>query len=93
MKRFQRWLKKWMVNYMDLPADVIMDLPRLTMIGQLHVYIENHRGVVRFTNTELRLALKEGELVISGNQFIIKTILPEEILLEGIIEHVYYEKP
>ncbi len=82
-----------MVNYMDLPADVIMDLPRLTMIGQLHVYIENHRGVVRFTNTELRLALKEGELVISGNQFIIKTILPEEILLEGIIEHVYYEKP
>ncbi|MCR6096785.1 sporulation protein YqfC [Salipaludibacillus agaradhaerens] len=93
MKRFQHWLKKWMVNYMDLPADVIMDLPRLTMIGQLHVYIENHRGVVRFTNTELRLALKEGELVISGNQFIIKTILPEEILLEGIIEHVYYEKP
>lgn len=82
-----------MVNYMDLPADVIMDLPRLTMIGQLHVYIENHRGVVRFTDKELRLALKEGELVISGNHFIIKTILPEEILLEGTIEHVYYEIP
>lgn len=92
MKRFQTWIKRWMVDHMDLPEDVVMDLPRLTMIGQVHLYIENHKGVVRFTNNELRLALNEGQLIISGDRLVIKSILPEEILLEGFIHQVTYDK-
>ncbi|SER70531.1 sporulation protein YqfC [Salipaludibacillus aurantiacus] len=90
MKKFQTWIKKWMVDQMDLPADVVMDLPRLTMVGHLHVYIENHQGVIRFTDKELRLAMTEGQIIIQGEGFIIKSILPEEILLEGIINHIHY---
>ena len=75
---------------MELPADVMMDLPRVTMVGQLHIYIENHKGLLLFTDNELRLLLKQGQLLINGNSFVIKTILPEEILLEGKIEEVHY---
>ncbi|MBM7691807.1 sporulation protein YqfC [Peribacillus deserti] len=89
----QKWgqkLRQLMMNSMDLPQDVIMDLPRITMIGQLHIYIENHRGLLTFTDTELRLMLKNGQLLIKGSSFSIKAILPEEILLEGKIEHVFF---
>jgi sporulation protein YqfC len=68
----------------------MMDLPRITMIGQIHIYIENHRGLITFTEKELRLLLKQGQLQIKGNSFVIKTILPEEILLEGKIDQVIY---
>jgi len=68
----------------------MMDLPRITMIGQLHIYIENHRGLLTFSDKEVRLLLKQGQLLIKGNAFVIKTILPEEIMLEGKIEHVQY---
>jgi sporulation protein YqfC len=68
----------------------MMDLPRITMVGQLHIYIENHRGLLTFTDTELRLLLKQGQLLIKGEAFVIKTILPEEILLEGKINQVLY---
>ena len=61
-----------------------------TMIGQLHIYIENHRGVLRFSENELRLLLNRGQLLIKGDRFIIKTILPEELLLEGKIEQVLF---
>lgn len=81
-----------MTEQMDLPADVMMDLPRVTMIGNFHIYIENHKGVIRFTKTELRLRLTEGELLVIGNEFVIKNILPEEMLLEGIIEDVRFIK-
>ncbi|WP_280768504.1 sporulation protein YqfC [Salipaludibacillus daqingensis] len=90
MRRFQMWIKRWMVDHMDLPEDVVMDLPRITMIGQVHIYIENHKGLIKFTNNELRLALSEGEMIISGERFVIKTILPEEILLEGYIHQISY---
>ena len=68
----------------------MMDLPRITMIGQLHIYIENHRGLIAFTENEIRLQLSKGQLSIQGNAFVIKTILPEEILLEGVITSVSF---
>ncbi|WP_077618851.1 sporulation protein YqfC [Bacillus sinesaloumensis] len=89
-KNLSQRMKRWITNKMELPADVMMDLPRITMIGQLHIYIENHRGLLTFTDKEVRLLLKQGQLLIKGNSFVIKTILPEEIMLEGKIEHVQY---
>ncbi|MFE5427020.1 MULTISPECIES: sporulation protein YqfC [Bacillaceae] len=83
-------VKQLMTKTMDLPQDVMMDLPRITMIGQLHIYIENHRGLLAFTDSEVRLMLKNGQLLIKGNAFVIKTILPEEIMLEGKIDKVYF---
>jgi len=75
---------------MDLPPDVLLELPRITMIGQIHIYIENHRGLLVYSDKELRLLLKNGQLLIKGKDFVLKTMLPEEILLEGVIEHVYF---
>lgn len=89
MRKLQQ-MKSWMTKKMDLPADVLMDLPRITLIGQIHIYIENHRGLLVFSDTEVRLLLKQGQLLIKGNSFVIKTILPEELLLEGTIEQVLF---
>ncbi|MBL5813874.1 sporulation protein YqfC [Bacillus sporothermodurans] len=80
-KKWSRILRSWMTNKMELPQDVMMDLPRITMIGQIHIYIENHRGLLTFSDREVRLLLKQGQLLIKGQSFVIKTILPEEILL------------
>ncbi|MFD1358239.1 sporulation protein YqfC [Fictibacillus halophilus] len=91
MGKLRQQVSKWMMQNLELPADVVMDLPRITMIGQLHIYIENHRGVKAFSNEQLKLKLKQGTLVISGREFVIKTILPEEILLEGNISSVDFE--
>ncbi|PGL72631.1 MULTISPECIES: sporulation protein YqfC [Bacillaceae] len=79
-----------MSSKMDLPPDVLLELPRITMLGQLHIYIENHRGLLVYSDNELRLLMKQGQLLIKGKDFILKTMLPEEILLEGEIEHVYF---
>lgn len=89
-KKWGQIVRNWMAKKMDLPQDVMMDLPRITMIGQIHIYIENHRGLLAFTDKELRLLLKQGQLLIKGKAFVIKAILPEEILLEGKIDQVIY---
>ncbi|MDP4171013.1 MAG: sporulation protein YqfC [Bacillota bacterium] len=89
-KKWGQLVRNWMADKMDLPQDVMMDLPRITMIGQIHIYIENHRGLLAFSDKEVRLLLKQGQLLIKGKSFVIKTILPEEILLEGRIDQVIY---
>ncbi|MBT2754683.1 sporulation protein YqfC [Mesobacillus foraminis] len=89
-KKWSQLIRNWMTQKMDLPPDVMMDLPRITMIGHIHIYIENHRGLLAFSDKELRLLLKQGQLLVKGKAFVIKTILPEEILLEGKIDQVIY---
>ncbi|GIN38545.1 MULTISPECIES: sporulation protein YqfC [Heyndrickxia] len=89
-KKWSRQLRNWMTSKMELPQDVMMDLPRITMIGQIHIYIENHRGLLTFSDREVRLLLKQGQLLVKGQSFVIRTILPEEILLEGKIDEVIY---
>jgi sporulation protein YqfC len=90
LKKFHERMNSWIQENMELPADVMMDLPRITMIGQIHIYIENHRGLLTFSDTEIRLLLKQGQLLVKGDSFVIRTILPEEILLEGKISQVLY---
>ncbi|MBA4535873.1 sporulation protein YqfC [Bacillus aquiflavi] len=89
-KKWGQFVRNWMTKKMDIPQDVMMDLPRITMVGQIHIYIENHRGLITFSDKELRLLLKKGQLLIKGKSFVIKTILPEELLLEGNIDQVTY---
>lgn len=89
MKKLEQ-MKSWLTKQIDLPVDVLMDLPRITLVGQVHIYIENHRGLLVFSDKEVRLLLKNGQLLIKGQSFVIKTILPEELLLEGIIEQVTF---
>lgn len=91
-KKWSKKIKNWLTSNMDLPPDITMDLPRITMVGQIHIYIENHKGLLVFTDKELRLLLDNGQLLIKGNSFILKTMLPEEILLEGKIEEVIFLK-
>lgn len=89
-KKLGQRIRGWMSKHMELPPDVMMDLPRITMIGQIHIYIENHQGLIAFSDKELRLLLKQGQLLVKGKTFVIKTILPEEILLEGKIDEVLF---
>ncbi|MFC4183649.1 sporulation protein YqfC [Saccharococcus thermophilus] len=90
VKKWRQQMKRWITDKLELPADIMMDLPRITMVGQIHIYIENHQGLLTFSDKELRLLLKQGQLLVRGEKFVIKTILPEEILLEGKISQVIY---
>ncbi|AMA72356.1 MULTISPECIES: sporulation protein YqfC [Aneurinibacillus] len=89
----KKWSEKWRriaTGVLDVPQDLTMEMPRITMIGQLQMYIENHRGVLWFSNQELRLLLTKGQLLIRGKNLIIRMILQEEVLVEGTIHQVVF---
>ncbi|SET63903.1 sporulation protein YqfC [Salinibacillus kushneri] len=90
MKKWRGQLKQWVVNYFNLPEDVLLDLPRITTIGQIHAYIENHHGLVTFSENEILLRMKQGYVRVKGENFVLKTMLQEEIIVEGKIREVQY---
>jgi sporulation protein YqfC len=86
-----RKLRKWASETLELPQDILFDLPRLTLIGSRQLYVENHRGVVDFTPDQLVLALAQGRLRVSGHDLVITSILPEQVSVEGHITDIQME--
>lgn len=88
MPRVVRKLRNWTARILDLPQDVVLDLPRITMIGGLQLTVENHRGVLHFSSESLLLAMEKGELEVTGNELVIRNIGAEEVFVEGRITGV-----
>ncbi|MFG6121102.1 MULTISPECIES: sporulation protein YqfC [Thalassobacillus] len=90
MKKWQQQIRGWMANYLELPSDVMLDLPRVTTIGDFHVYIENHQGLLHFSEHEIRLKSRKGQIRLTGEGFVLKMMLSEEILVEGKMHSILF---
>lgn len=73
---------------LELPKDVVLDLPKIIMIGNIQVNISNHKGIIEYTQETLRVNSTIGVIKISGSKMELKTILSEEIIVIGFIEKV-----
>lgn len=92
MKKWFQRIQPFVVKQLSLPTDLVFELPRITVIGHLHVYIENHQGLKNYTKNALTVKTKDGVIHITGKDFVIKMMLPEELLLEGVIEDITFSK-
>ncbi|WP_442603712.1 sporulation protein YqfC [Paenibacillus sp. KN14-4R] len=90
MGRLTRKLNQFAAKMLDLPQDVVQDLPRITLIGNVQLYLENHQGVLHFSDELLRLQLSKGQVEVTGKQLVIRAILTEEVFIEGFIDSVKY---
>ncbi|OZB91678.1 sporulation protein YqfC [Paenibacillus sp. XY044] len=90
MAGISRRLRKWTNEMLDIPQDVLFDLPRITMVGNKELYIENHRGVRHFSSDKMILSLSQGLLEIEGSGLMIRSILPEEVMIEGLVTNIKY---
>ena len=73
---------------LELPIDIMMDLPRLTVIGSIEIGLLNHKGIIEYTKEIIRINTKSGVFKITGKELEIKTILSEEIIITGVIENI-----
>ncbi len=83
--------KKNLPRILDLPDDVLLGLPKITMIGSLHAYVENHQGLLFFSEKEIHIKTQNGLVKIVGNAFVLKMMLYDEVLIEGEINDVTFE--
>jgi len=86
--------KKWqetVADFFELPRELLFNLPRVTLIGNVHFYLENYGGVIEYNEEIVRLKVKEGEIIIKGKDLSIKNFFAEEIFIEGKIKTIEYQ--
>jgi sporulation protein YqfC len=75
---------------LELPKDVFFDLPRVVLIGNLQVSVENHRGLLSYDGKTLALALQSGRLVVRGQDLVVGFVGSSEMTVTGKLEAVEF---
>ncbi len=88
MKKKIENLKYNISEALELPRDIVMDLPKFTIIGDMEATLLNHKGIIEYSDDNIRVNTKSGVFKITGENLEIKTILSEEIIIVGKIKKI-----
>ena len=76
---------------LDLPNDVILNLPKITIVGNTEITIENHKGIILFERNIIKINTKVKVINIEGENFEILYIGDSTITISGKFKSVGYE--
>lgn len=76
---------------LDLPRDVILNLPKISITGNNEITIENHRGVILFEENEIKINSYVGLITINGSGFEILFMGGSTLTVSGKFKSVVYD--
>jgi len=87
-----RRIQNQFAEALEIPQDALLDLPRITMIGDAQLYLENHKGIIEYSTEKIRVSVLGGSLEIIGKDLTLKNIKPDEIAAYGTIKQLVFVK-
>lgn len=76
---------------LDMPAESSGQLPRIIITGTRELLLENHRGILTYEPSLVRVAYRGGNLEVRGKQLTLPTINPDELEIAGEIVSISFQ--
>lgn len=83
-------LKEKIIEASEMPKDVALKLPVLTLTGQLELQIENYIGIIEYTESVIRIQTKTGPLKIIGTHLCILYYTNDDMKIKGHIQSIQF---
>ncbi|NMA83304.1 MAG: sporulation protein YqfC [Epulopiscium sp.] len=83
-------VKKKMANWFEIPKEVVLDLPVLTLMGQEEIHIENYKGMIEYNEERMRVSTTCGILKIEGRGLHLKMMTTENLIITGTLLRIEY---
>lgn len=72
----------------QLPTEPIPGLPLVELAGERRVLVENHRGVVQYSDREIRIKVSYGHISVSGSGLTLAKMTKQQLVITGCIHAV-----
>ena len=87
MKRGYHFLED-LANSVDLPGETIPGQPIVEVAGERRVLIENHFGVVQYTQEQICVKVKFGEVSVCGCGLDLTRMTKNQLVITGRIDSI-----
>lgn len=83
-------IKEKFVEVLELPKEIVLNLPKFTMVGNKDIIIENYKGIIEYDVSRIRINTGIGIVRMTGEGMIIKEITSEDIMVSGEITSIEF---
>lgn len=83
-------MKNRMMEAANMPKDVVLGVPIVTLTGQIEVCIENYRGIIEYTDLLIRVQTKIGQIKITGKRLQMEYYTNDEMKVTGCVTSIEY---
>ena len=66
--KFQEKREK-ILDKLDFPTDISLDMPKIIVVGNREITIENHKGIMSFQSNMVKINSRVGAITIDGRNF------------------------
>ncbi|MGE5629125.1 MAG: sporulation protein YqfC [Solirubrobacterales bacterium] len=80
-----------LASALELPEDIILNKPKITVTGKDEIIIENHKGIILFQEEVFRVNSEAGMITIYGTGFEILFMGGSTIIISGRFKSIVYE--
>ena len=83
-------IKQKIARISEMPEDMVMGIPLLTVLGNMEISIENYGGIIEYTDCLIRIRTKMGKIIISGKKLQVNYYTNDEMKIQGRISSIEY---
>lgn len=76
----------------EIPEDIVLNVPRITIVGNLQMIIENHRGLIEYSPETIRVGAGNGQIVIVGEELAVGSVFSEDLSVMGRFSRITFEE-
>lgn len=78
-------------KFLEIPREVISNIPKITVTGFDEVLIENFKGILEYEDYFARISTNIGIININGFNLKLNQMTDDDILVSGRIENLDFE--
>lgn len=78
-------------KFLEIPREVISNVPKITVTGFDEVLIENFKGILEYEDYFTRISTSIGNININGFNLKLNQMTDDDILVSGRIENLDFE--
>jgi sporulation protein YqfC len=90
-KNHRKTMKEKFTELLELPKELVLDIPKITVVGKGDMMIENYKGIIEYGSGRVRINTGIGTVKISGAGLFIKEITSEDIIISGGIQTLEFD--
>lgn len=82
--------KRNVTDALELPKEVMLNLPLISLMGKEELTIENYKGIMEYSDQCIRVNTAAGILKIQGKGLLLKQLTAECVVISGGIIGMEY---
>lgn len=86
----KKGIRERIAEMTEIPKDFMMNMPRVTILGNREIYVDNYKGLLEYSKELIRLLTTNKIISIKGDGLLITRIVEDAIFVGGNIISVEF---